>query len=258
MKWISTFRFHTHLSVYSTGKLIRAVCDINDSMVSLQAGAVTFCKTGFQSGLRGITGRSDRSPMHRTPSLWSSVMQDIESSSIHCSSIKQVLSLRHGNKRAAEQVSVREEAALNGTTEVPHPQSIMVIDSCDLLLHVHLGCFSRYPVLFANANVMGEGDCGCLAARFMSAEAPAYRRAVLAPSGCQQHRASWRNPVPPLDSYWADKCQDLERRRREEKWQSKRTGNMTVMDHHRVLINNTQTYWTVGFCSVSLAELCSL
>lgn len=59
-----------------------------------------------------------------------------------------------------------------------------------------------------NANItekaMAVEDLG-----FMSAEAPACRRAASVPSGCRPHRAFSRNPVPPLDFCWVDICRDL-------------------------------------------------
>lgn len=51
----------------------------------------------------------------------------------------------------------------------------------------------------------------------MSAEAPSCRTAASVPSGCRSHRASSRNPVPPLDFCWVGICQDLMRRDAKQK-----------------------------------------
>ncbi len=52
---------------------------------------------------------------------------------------------------------------------------------------------------------------------FMSAEAPACRRAASAPSGCRSHRAFERNPGPPLGFCWAGICQDLKQQEKTQK-----------------------------------------
>lgn len=217
------------LSVYSTGKMkslhvgfYSSWCFLCMSRTlrrvrfALQAGTVIYCKLGL---IWGITTLQD-TPIeihcieHKAYEvqscgvliqvLYITVLSN-RSQTVTTSTVK---TLRHSDERAAEQfLSVQEEEAFNGTVISPSSMishdSARVIDWCDLLLNGQWVILSR--VIFnVTEKAMAVEDT-----ELMSAEAPSCRRAASAPSGCQSRRASWRNPVHPLDFCWVGICRDL-------------------------------------------------